>query len=107
MKVLGTYPSNVEGMASGNPSVASDVEGLRVVTKGYGVLFPHGDDKTLTKVIQKLCTDKDYREEVVKRCRERALQYDIQKMAEGYLEVYKGLKGNVYFCSKKYCIYKN
>lgn len=83
--------SNVEGMASGNPFVASDVEGLREVTKGYGILFPHGDDKALAEVIQKLCTDKEYREEVVKRCRERALQYDIQKMVEGYEMVYRKL----------------
>lgn len=83
--------SNVEGMASGNPFVASDVDGIREVTKGYGVLFPHEDDKALAEVIQKLCTDKDYRVEVVKRCRERALQYDIQKMAEGYEKVYKEL----------------
>ena len=83
--------SNVEGMASGNPFVASDVEGLREVTKGYGVLFPHGDDKALAEVIQKLCTDNAYREEVVSKCRERALQYDIRKMAEGYLGAYEAV----------------
>lgn len=83
--------SNVEGMASGNPFVASDVEGLREVTKGYGVLFPHGDDNALAEVIKKLCTDNAYREEVVSKCRERALQYDICKMVEGYLGVYKEL----------------
>lgn len=43
-------------------------------------------------MIQKLCTDKDYRDEVVKRCRERALQYDIRKMAEGYLGAYRELR---------------
>lgn len=83
--------SNVEGMASGNPFVASDVDGIREVTKGYGVLFPHGDDKALAEVIQKLCMDNDYRTEVVSKCRERALQYDISKMAEGYLGVYRNL----------------
>lgn len=81
--------SNVEGMASGRPFVASDVDGIREVTKGYGVLFPHGDDKALAEVIQKLCTDNAYRDEVVSKCRERALQYDISKMAEGYLEAYR------------------
>lgn len=83
--------SNVEGMASGNPFVASDVEGLREVTKGYGVLFPHSDDKALAEVVLKLTTDKGYHDEVVSKCRERALQYDIQKMAEGYFEAYRKL----------------
>ena len=81
--------SNVEGMASGNPFVASDVEGLREVTKGYGVLFPHGDSKALAEVVKRLCTDKGYRGEVVSKCKERALQYDICKMVEGYLEAYR------------------
>lgn len=83
--------SNVEGMSSGNPFVASDVEGLREVTKGYGVLFPHGDDMALADVILKLTTDEDYRAEVVKRCKERAMQYDISTMAENYNNVYKEL----------------
>lgn len=83
--------SNVEGMASGNPFVASDVEGLREVTKGYGALFPHGDDKALAEVIQKLCTDNAYREDVVRKCKERALQYDVQMMVDGYMKEYEGL----------------
>lgn len=80
--------SNVEGMSSGNPFVASDVEGLREVTKGYGVLFPHGDSEALAKVVLKLTNDSDYRNEVSLKCKERALQYDIQVMAENYNRVY-------------------
>lgn len=83
--------SNVEGMASGNPFVASDVEGLREVTKGYGVLFPHGNDKVLANIIIKLTTDNTYREDVIHKCQERAMQYDISTMAVNYNNVYKGL----------------
>lgn len=83
--------SNVEGMASGNPFVASDVEGLREVTKGYGVLFPHGDDSALADVILKLTTDEVYRNEVVEKCKFRALQYDINVMANNYNNLYKQL----------------
>lgn len=83
--------SNVEGMASGNPFVASDVDGLREVTKGYGVLFPHGDAKILANTILNLTTDDTFRREVVNRCRERAMQYDIKTMAENYNNVYKEL----------------
>lgn len=83
--------SNVEGMASGNPFVASDVEGLREVTQGYGVLFPHGDDRVLAEEILKLTTDEDYCKDVVRRCEERAMQYDINVMASKYNEVYKEL----------------
>lgn len=88
--------SNVEGMSSGSPFVASDVEGLREVTKGYGLLFPHGDSKALAEIIQKLCTDSDYAHKVAAKCKQRAQMFDIQKMVDGYLRVYvevaKGLK---------------
>lgn len=83
--------SNIEGMCSGHPFVASDVEGLREVTKGYGLLFPHGDSKALADIILKLCTDKTFADEVAAKCKERAMQYDIQRMVDGYEEVYNSL----------------
>lgn len=83
--------SNVEGMASGNPFVASDVDGLREVTKGYGEIFPHGDSKALADVILRLTTDDAYRAEVVKRCQQRAQMFDINVMAENYDKVYNNL----------------
>lgn len=83
--------SNVEGMCSGHPFIASDVEGLREVTDGYGILFPHGDSKTLAEIIVKLSNDKPFANEVSARCKERAMQYDISVMVEKYNEVYKEL----------------
>lgn len=80
--------SSLEGMASGRPFIASDVDGLHEIVDGYGVLFPHGDDKALAKCILELTTDADYCAAVVKRCKERALQYDISRMVEGYNRVY-------------------
>lgn len=80
--------SSLEGMASGKPFIASDVDGLRDIVGGYGILFPHGDDKALSEVIQKVCEDKDYREEVVKKCQERARMFDISVMLRKYLDLY-------------------
>ena len=81
--------SSLEGMASGKPFIASDVEGLHDIVGGYGILFPHGDDKALAEVIQKVCENKDYREDIVKKCQERARMFDISIMAKKYIEVYK------------------
>ena len=81
--------SSLEGMASGKPFIASDVEGLRNIVDGYGVLFPHGDAQALAKEIRKLCEDKEWAAEVVKRCQERARMFDINVMAERYMEVYR------------------
>ena len=83
--------SNIEGMSSGRPFVASDVDGLREVTKGYGVLFPHGDAEALANIIRKLHDDKAYYDEVAEKCHQRALMFDINKMVDGYEAVYKEL----------------
>lgn len=84
--------SNIEGMSVGKPFVASDVNGLREVTEGYGILFPHGDDEALASIIMRLSEDKVYYKEVANRCYERARQFDISKMVEAYNEIYETLK---------------
>lgn len=83
--------SNVEGMASGKPFIASDVDGLREVTKGYGVLFPHEDSKSLAEIILRLSKDDTERQDVIEKCLEKACQYDISSMVEKYNKVYKEL----------------
>ena len=81
--------SNLEGMAAGKPFVASDVDGLREIVAGYGVLVPHEDAKALAAEIERLCTDELYASMVTKRCQERAMAFDISKMAAGYDTVYQ------------------
>ena len=81
--------SNIEGMSVGKPFVASDVNGLREVTEGYGILFPHGDDGALASIILQLSEDRAYYQKVASRCYERARQFDISKMVEAYNEIYE------------------
>lgn len=81
----------VEAMASGRPLVASDVDGLREVVKGAGILFPHGDDKALARSIRDLCENPDNYYKVAKACQVRAKDFDISKMAQGYLDLYESL----------------
>ena len=80
--------SNIEGMCAGKPFIASDVEGIHEVTAGYGVLFQQGDAEALANIIRQLHEDSAYYQEVAARCHERALQYDFQKMVDGYEQVY-------------------
>ena len=83
--------SSIEGMASGRPFVASDVDGLREIVDGAGVLFPHGDDQALAHVIQRLCTDTDYYRQVALSCQDKARGYDIGIMADKYVQLYMSL----------------
>lgn len=80
--------SSVEGCASGRPVIASDVQGLREVIGGAGILFPDGDYEKLAQEISHLSTDSDYYDLIAKRCQNRANDYDINKMARRYNEVY-------------------
>lgn len=83
--------SNLEGMAAGKPFVASDVEGIREVTDGYGVLCPAKDAKAFADAFLHLVNDKAYAESVATRCYQRACQYSIDSTAAGYAQVYKEL----------------
>ena len=83
--------SSIEGMSCGRPFIASDVDGLREVVKGHGVLFPHEDYQQLAKEIIRLTEDKEYADRIVRQCQAKAAEYDISVMAEKYNEVYKTL----------------
>ena len=83
--------SNIEGMSVGKPFIASDVDGLREITNGYGILFPHGDDQALANEIKHLAEDRTYYDQIAAQCYERAQQFDINNMVDAYVKVYKRL----------------
>lgn len=83
--------SNIEGMSAGKPFIASDVNGLKEVTKGWGLLFEHGNDKELAALIEKLTENPQYYEKIANRCYERARQFDISQTVEQYDKVYSAL----------------
>lgn len=83
--------SSIEGMASGRPFIASDVDGLHEIVKDSGILFPHGDFHALALFIRQLCEDPQYYREVAKRCQTKAKQFDISIMAHNYNELYQSL----------------
>lgn len=84
--------SNLEGMASGRPFIASDVDGLREIVSGNGLLFPHEDEKKLAALIEEVSSDEELRRRVVEACLKKAMQYDISVMAEKYNDLYKTLR---------------
>lgn len=83
--------SNIEGMSVGKPFIASDVNGLREVTKDYGLLFPEGDAETLADLLRKLHDDAGFYTDVANRCYVRAQQFDIKATAEKYNDAYHQL----------------
>lgn len=86
--------ASIEAMASGKPFVASDVPGITDLVKDYGVLFPLGDDRFLAHELQALITNREYREQVISRCRQRAEAFNINRMIDNHIELYKKLSNN-------------
>lgn len=83
--------SSIEGMASGRPFVASDVDGLHEIVAGAGMLFPHENHTILATIIEDLCNNSDKYSYVASRCQERAKQYDISVMANNYNNLYRSI----------------
>lgn len=80
----------VEAMASGLPTIASDVPGLNTVVQNGGLLFPPKDEKTLTQLILSL-EDQKYYEEISKKGEKKASQYDIKIMVSHLKQVYESI----------------
>lgn len=80
--------SIVEGMASMRPVIASNVDGLREVVQGAGILFTHKDYETLAQEIKSLCENSNKYKQIATACKKRADDYDINIMAEKYNQIY-------------------
>jgi glycosyltransferase involved in cell wall biosynthesis len=90
-KYEGLSLSSIEGMAAGKPFVASDVPGLREVVKGAGILFPMSNVKQLAKEISKLLDSPKHYQFVANACQKRAAKYDIYKMVDQHINIYKSM----------------
>ena len=81
----------VEMMAVGLPVIATDVEGLKQVVEGAGVLFLEGDYTTLSKIIKEILGDKTKYDRMTRQSKERAADFDISHCVRKYSVIYKGL----------------
>jgi len=79
----------VEGMASKLPCIATNVDGIKEVVEGYGLLFERGNVKELANLITKLTVDKEFYAKVAQQCFERAQDFDINNMIDQYISLYK------------------
>jgi len=84
----------VEMMAGGLPVIATEVDGLKQVVEGAGELFKVGDYHQLAKIIKHLISDESYYHEVQRRCTERVALYDIKRMTDEYINIYKRILGD-------------
>lgn len=79
----------LEGMASRKASIASDIEGVGEILKGFGLVFEKNNERELANLILQLYKDENFRNKIAEQCYERSKEYDIRKMVSQYTEVYK------------------
>lgn len=80
--------SSLECLASGRPLVTSDVNGLREINKGAGLLFEDNNYEELASCINRLLEDKDFYDDTVFNCLNRVKEYDIKKTIDKHIQVY-------------------
>ena len=82
----------VEGMAAGKPVLATNVDGLKAIVAGAGILFEAGDSEDLSRRIMSLDSDKDLYKATAARCLAASKRYGIDRMVARYCKVYEALK---------------
>ena len=86
----------VEAMACGCPVAAADCEsGPREILQGgeYGILFSTEDPSALADGILRLVEDGPFRSRLVSSGKRRAADFDIQKIAERYIDFVERVRG--------------
>jgi glycosyltransferase involved in cell wall biosynthesis len=74
---------------SGCALVLGDIDSLREIWGGCAQFVDPGDTASLQQTLRDLISDADARVSLAKDAHERALQYGPEKVAEGYLKVYR------------------
>lgn len=84
--------SALEAALAGCALVLGDIPSLREVWGEAPLYVRPDDDRMLCRVISALLQDSALRAEVARRCRARAAQYTPERMRDGYLRAYGGLR---------------
>lgn len=82
----------VEGMASGKPVIASDVEGLADIIKHKELLFQIGNSNMISKKILLLLNDREYYNDVSNYCKKRSERFDIKTHIKSIKNCYRKLE---------------
>lgn len=88
--------SALEAGLSGCALILGDIPSLREVWAESAIYVKPGDDAQLLTAIRNLAKNEALRKEMAIRARARALQYTPERMARGYLSVYRRLLRNAF-----------
>ncbi len=78
----------LESMASNRPFIGSDVSGVQEIVPTSKHLFPPNDPVALKEKIERVISNKDIAEQLIKEGNQHVKKYDISNMANAYLQLY-------------------
>lgn len=81
--------SSLEALSSGRPLITSDVNGLREINSGVGLLFEDSNHKELAEKIELILTDKNLYEDIVAKSLKKVSNYDIKHTVTKHLKLYQ------------------
>ncbi len=76
----------IEAMAAGLAIVASDLRSYREVLGDAGILFEVGNAESLNKALENVSKNSELLSEMKERARNKASEFDVEKLARWYLE---------------------
>jgi glycosyltransferase involved in cell wall biosynthesis len=80
--------SVLEAMAAGLPVIAADTGGVRDLARENGILIEDNDEDALLAAMKRLRDNKTLCEDMGKKSREMARDYDVRVMREKYYSLY-------------------
>lgn len=82
-----------EAMAAGAAVVASDLPGFRFVLDGTGLMVPPGEPEALSDALVTVLTETATRTEMQRKGRDRAMVFDVERVASSYEDMYASVAG--------------
>jgi len=79
----------LEGQKAGRVVLTSNIPPMTEVAGGGACLVDPYDEQSIRLGLLKLIKDDDYRDQLIKKGFENIVQYDVQKIADQYLELYE------------------
>jgi glycosyltransferase involved in cell wall biosynthesis len=81
-----------EAMASGTPVITSNTSSLREIGENAAVLVDPENVNDLYRAMDALFTNKDLRDELSGKGRDRAAQFSLKNAAEAVLHIYESFE---------------
>ena len=85
----------VEMMAGGLPVLASDVEGLRDIVNGAGIVFERSNEILLSEKIKYVMNNKTVYENMINAGEKRCSKFNITFTASEYIDLYQSIFGKL------------